>query len=73
MVADLSLVSFVIWLTLISYAHRLERATGLAFRFVIGHSKDKKKTAELEKEVDKYKDFILINVDEENAKFPYKT
>ncbi|KAL8166519.1 hypothetical protein V2J09_008018 [Rumex salicifolius] len=52
---------------------RLEQATSLAFRFVIGHSKDKKKMVELGKEVDKYKDFMLIDMDEEYAKLPYKT
>ncbi|CAO2816696.1 unnamed protein product [Amaranthus hypochondriacus] len=52
---------------------RLEQATGLAFRFVIGRSKDAKKMAELNQEVDKYKDFMRIDVDEENASPPYKT
>ncbi|GAY57654.1 hypothetical protein CUMW_181110 [Citrus unshiu] len=32
---------------------RLEQATGIAFRFVIGKSKDAKKMAQLEKEIDK--------------------
>uniref|UniRef100_A0A5B7B8S0 Hexosyltransferase n=1 Tax=Davidia involucrata TaxID=16924 RepID=A0A5B7B8S0_DAVIN len=52
---------------------RLEQATGLAFRFVIGQSKDAKKMAVLEKEVEKYKDFMLIDVEEEYLKLPYKT
>ncbi|GMG99111.1 hypothetical protein Nepgr_000951 [Nepenthes gracilis] len=52
---------------------RLEQATGLAFRFVTGRSKDAKKIAELEKEVDMYKDFMLIDVEEEYVKLPYKT
>ncbi|XP_059657041.1 probable beta-1,3-galactosyltransferase 12 [Cornus florida] len=52
---------------------RLEQATGLAFRFVIGRSKDAKKMAALEKEVEKYKDFMLIDVEEEYLKLPYKT
>ena len=52
---------------------RLEQATGLAFRYVIGHSKDAKKMAQLEKEVDKYRDFMLIDVEEEYLKLPYKT
>lgn len=52
---------------------RLEQATGLAFRFVIGRSKDAKKMAELEKEVEQYKDFMLIDVDEQYLKLPYKT
>ncbi|KAL7215311.1 hypothetical protein ACSBR1_027475 [Camellia fascicularis] len=41
--------------------YRLEQATGLAFRFVIGQLKDAKKMAELEKEVEQYKDFMLID------------
>ncbi|KAH9621000.1 hypothetical protein KSS87_021903 [Heliosperma pusillum] len=52
---------------------RLEQATGLAFRFVIGRSKDAKKMSELSQEVDQYKDFMLIDVEEEYAKLPYKT
>uniref|UniRef100_A0A6N2L0F9 Hexosyltransferase n=5 Tax=Salix TaxID=40685 RepID=A0A6N2L0F9_SALVM len=52
---------------------RLEQATGLAFRFVIGRSKDAKKMAQLEIEVDKYRDFMLIDVEEEYLKLPYKT
>ncbi|XP_050219650.1 probable beta-1,3-galactosyltransferase 12 [Mercurialis annua] len=52
---------------------RLEQATGLAFRFVIGRSKDAKKMAELEKEIEKYRDFMLIDVEEEYLRLPYKT
>ncbi|KAK6927280.1 Glycosyl transferase, family 31 [Dillenia turbinata] len=52
---------------------KLEQATGLAFRFVIGRSKDAKKMAGLAKEVQKYKDFLLIDVEEEYLKLPYKT
>ncbi|XP_068648180.1 probable beta-1,3-galactosyltransferase 12 [Aristolochia californica] len=52
---------------------RLEQATGLAFRFVIGRTKDPKKMAGLEKEVEKYNDFMLIDVEEEYARLPYKT
>ncbi|GAB4837105.1 hypothetical protein Ancab_002016 [Ancistrocladus abbreviatus] len=52
---------------------RLEQSTGLAFRFVIGRSKDAKKMAKLEKEVEMYKDFMLIDVEEEYARLPYKT
>ncbi|OVA01313.1 Glycosyl transferase [Macleaya cordata] len=52
---------------------RLEQATGIAFRFVIGRSKDVKKMRDLEKEVDKYHDFILIDVEEEYVRLPYKT
>ncbi|XP_024021822.1 probable beta-1,3-galactosyltransferase 12 isoform X2 [Morus notabilis] len=52
---------------------RLEQATGLAFRFVIGRTKDAKKIGQLRKEVDKYKDFMLIDAEEEYANLPYKT
>lgn len=50
----------------------LERATGLAFRFVIGRTKDGKKMADLRKEEEKYHDFMLIDVEEEYIKLPYK-
>ncbi|XP_077211791.1 putative beta-1,3-galactosyltransferase 12 isoform X2 [Tasmannia lanceolata] len=52
---------------------RLEQATGLAFRFVIGRAKDAKKMADLEKEVEKYNDFVLIDIEEDYLKLPYKT
>ncbi|XP_017983027.1 PREDICTED: probable beta-1,3-galactosyltransferase 12 [Theobroma cacao] len=52
---------------------RLEQATGLSFRFVIGKSKDLKKMAKLEKEIEKYRDFMLIDVEEEYHRLPYKT
>ncbi|XP_023640049.1 probable beta-1,3-galactosyltransferase 12 [Capsella rubella] len=52
---------------------RLEQATGLAFRFVIGRSKDAKKMAELEKEIKEYRDFVLLDVEEEYIRLPYKT
>ena len=52
---------------------RLEQATGLGFRFVIGKSKDVKKMVMLEKEIEKYRDFMLIDVEEEYHKLPYKT
>ncbi|KAJ9702004.1 hypothetical protein PVL29_003979 [Vitis rotundifolia] len=52
---------------------RLEQATGLAFRFVIGRSEDVKKMAELQKEVEKYRDFMLIDVREEYLNLPHKT
>jgi hypothetical protein len=51
----------------------LEQATGLAFRFVIGLSKNAKKMAEFHEEVEKYKDFMLIDVVEEYSKLPYKS
>jgi hypothetical protein len=52
---------------------RLEQATGLAFRFVIGKSKDAKKMAELEKEIKEYRDFVLLDTEEEYIRLPYKT
>ncbi|XP_010472638.1 PREDICTED: probable beta-1,3-galactosyltransferase 12 [Camelina sativa] len=52
---------------------RLEQATGLAFRFIIGRSKDAKKMAELEKEIKEYRDFVLLDVEEEYVRLPYKT
>lgn len=51
----------------------MEQATGLAFRFVIGKFKDVKKMVELQKEVEKYKDFMLIDVREEYLNLPHKT
>ncbi|KAF3793327.1 putative beta-1-3-galactosyltransferase 12 [Nymphaea thermarum] len=53
---------------------RLEHATGLAFRFVIGRTNDAKKNADLQEEVDKYNDFLLLDIEEEEGlKLPYKT
>lgn len=51
----------------------LEQATGLAFRFVIGRSKDGDKMAEIEKEMDKYGDILRIYIEEDYNKLPYKT
>ena len=51
----------------------LEDATGLAFRFVIGRTNDKAKMAELRKEVAQYDDFMLLDIEEEYSKLPYKT
>ncbi|XP_023524655.1 probable beta-1,3-galactosyltransferase 14 [Cucurbita pepo subsp. pepo] len=52
---------------------RLEEATGLAFRFIIGKSSDKRKMAELKKEVAEYDDFLLLDIEEEYSRLPYKT
>lgn len=52
---------------------RLEQATGLAFRFVIGRTKDAKKMEELEKEIEKYNDFLILDIEEEYQKLNYKT
>ncbi|KAK8914107.1 putative beta-1,3-galactosyltransferase 14 [Platanthera zijinensis] len=51
----------------------LEESTGLAFRFVIGKTKDMKKMADLKKEVQEYDDFLLLDMEEEYNKLPYKT
>jgi hypothetical protein len=51
----------------------LEESTGLAFRFIIGRTRDKSKMAELKKEVDEFDDFILLDIEEEYSKLPYKT
>lgn len=51
----------------------VEEATGLAFRFVIGKTKEKQKMAELAKEVAEYDDFLLLDIEEEYSKLPYKT
>ncbi|XP_042477267.1 probable beta-1,3-galactosyltransferase 14 [Macadamia integrifolia] len=52
---------------------RLEEATGLAFRFVIGKSSDRSKMSELRKEVAEYDDFLLLDIEEEYSRLPYKT
>lgn len=52
---------------------KLEEATGLAFRFVIGRTHDKSKMSALKKEVAEYDDFILLDIEEEYSKLPYKT
>lgn len=52
---------------------RLEEATGLAFRFVIGRTKDKWKMSELRNEVEEYDDFLLLDIEEEYSNLPYKT
>ncbi|KQK19536.1 probable beta-1,3-galactosyltransferase 14 isoform X2 [Brachypodium distachyon] len=52
---------------------RLEEATGLAFRFVIGKSNDKSKMLALEREVEEYDDFMLLDLEEEYSRLPYKT
>ncbi|KAI3769314.1 hypothetical protein L6452_00415 [Arctium lappa] len=52
---------------------RLEESTGLAFRFVIGKTRDKSKMAELRREVEEYDDFLILDIEEEYSKLPYKT
>ncbi|KAK6946641.1 Glycosyl transferase, family 31 [Dillenia turbinata] len=52
---------------------RLEESTGLAFRFIIGKTKDNPKMLKLRKEVDEYDDFILLDMEEEYSRLPYKT
>lgn len=52
---------------------RLEESTGLAFRFVIGRTSNPSKMLELKKEVVEYDDFMLLDIEEEYSKLPYKT
>lgn len=52
---------------------RLEEATGLAFRFIIGKTGDVSKMAALKKEVEEYDDFMMLDIVEEYSKLPYKT
>lgn len=52
---------------------RLEESTGLAFRFVIGYTKDVWKTAALEREINQYRDFIRIDIEEDYHRLKYKT
>ncbi|CAJ2659670.1 probable beta-1,3-galactosyltransferase 14 [Trifolium pratense] len=52
---------------------RLEEATGLAFRFVIGRTSDKLKMSALKREMAEYDDFIHLDIEEEYSKLPYKT
>ncbi|KAK1307517.1 putative beta-1,3-galactosyltransferase 12 [Acorus calamus] len=51
----------------------LEQATGLAFRFVIGRTKDANKMAALQKEEEKHHDFMYIDIEEEYLNLPHKT
>ncbi|KAJ0045137.1 hypothetical protein Pint_04713 [Pistacia integerrima] len=52
---------------------RLEEATGLAFRFIIGRTSDNSKMSALRKEVVEYDDFLLLDIQEEYSNLPYKT
>ncbi|KAL3849274.1 hypothetical protein ACJIZ3_011156 [Penstemon smallii] len=52
---------------------RLEESTGLVFRFIIGKTRDKSKMTALRKEVAEYDDFLLLDIEEEYSKLPYKT
>ncbi|KAM3222588.1 putative beta-1,3-galactosyltransferase 13 [Capsicum chacoense] len=52
---------------------KLEEATGLVFKFVIGRTNDESKMAELRKEVAQYDDFLQLDIEEEYSKLPYKT
>ncbi|XP_009794167.1 putative beta-1,3-galactosyltransferase 14 [Nicotiana tabacum] len=52
---------------------KLEESTGLAFRFVIGKTSDKSKMSALRREVAEYDDFVLLDIEEEYSKLPYKT
>ncbi|CAH2036559.1 unnamed protein product [Thlaspi arvense] len=52
---------------------RLEESSGLAIRFVIGKTKNEQKMAELRREIAEYDDFVLLDIEEEYSKLPYKT
>ncbi|KAK9674483.1 hypothetical protein RND81_12G235500 [Saponaria officinalis] len=52
---------------------RLEESTGLAFRFIIGRTTAQWKMSVLKKEVAQHDDFILLDIEEEYSKLPYKT
>ncbi|KAL3503134.1 hypothetical protein ACH5RR_037583 [Cinchona calisaya] len=52
---------------------RLEEATGLVFRFVIGRTSDKSKMSHFRSEVAEYDDFMLLDIEEEYSKLPHKT
>ncbi|CAL5200965.1 unnamed protein product [Lathyrus oleraceus] len=52
---------------------RLEEATGMAFRFVIGRTNDRWKMSALKREIAEYDDFIQLDIEEEYSKLPYKT
>ncbi|PKA46040.1 putative beta-1,3-galactosyltransferase 14 [Apostasia shenzhenica] len=52
---------------------RLEESTGLAFRFVIGKTKNQKMMSELKREVEEYDDFMLLDIEEAYSKLPLKT
>ncbi|XP_044472663.1 probable beta-1,3-galactosyltransferase 14 isoform X2 [Mangifera indica] len=52
---------------------RLEEATGLAFRFVIGRTNDDSKMSALKKEVAEYDDFLILDINEEYSNLPHKT
>ncbi|KAL8141296.1 hypothetical protein V2J09_007317 [Rumex salicifolius] len=52
---------------------RLEEATGLAVRFVIGRTEENWKMSQLQKEIAEYDDFLLLDMDEHYNKLPYKT
>ncbi|CAM6090243.1 unnamed protein product [Calypogeia fissa] len=52
---------------------RLEKETGLVIRFVIGTTSDTRAAAELQTEIDTYKDFLRIANEEEYSRLPFKT
>ncbi|KAK1325192.1 putative beta-1,3-galactosyltransferase 14 [Acorus calamus] len=52
---------------------RLEDETGLAIRFVIGRTEDRTKMGDLEREIEQFDDFLLLDVEEKYSGLPYKT
>lgn len=61
------------FITHVEFNGRLEESTGLVFRFIIGRTSDRSKMAALKKEVSQYDDFVLLDIEEEYSKLPYKT
>ncbi|KAK1325194.1 putative beta-1,3-galactosyltransferase 14 [Acorus calamus] len=51
----------------------LEDETGLAIRFVIGRTEDRTKMGDLEREIEQFDDFLLLDVEEKYSGLPYKT
>jgi len=66
--------AFTIWMDLLVFAIcSLEESTGLAIRFMIGKTKSEEKMAQLRREIAEYDDFVLLDIEEEYSKLPYKT
>lgn len=61
------------FVTCLQWNSRLEESTGLVFRFIIGRTSDRSKMSELRKEVAECDDFILLDIEEQYSKLPYKT
>lgn len=68
-----AVVAHIICLLNLNLDCRLEEATGLTFRFIIGKTSAEWKMSVLRKEVAQHDDFILLDIVEEYSKLPYKT